>query len=509
VNEKYKAFEMNKILKFLALNVLLPIKGLSFGNTAFVAMTFISVFLVLTSCTKLVTIPPPTNSITTEETFADSADANAAVLGIYSSLAFTGQNLSVGDGGISLYCGLSSDELVPFNPYSDQLQMYTNTVLSTNGAAEGIFWSPAYKVIYQANACIAGIQSSAGLTSQTQTYLIGEAKFIRALLDFYLVNLFGSVPLVNSTDYSATALYKRSSVSDVYKSIVSDLIAAQSSLPPDYSLSNGDRTRANKWAATALLARVYLYMGDYMDAQMQADSVIGNTGLFGLVTTLSNVFLMDSPESILQWNMNLSNFPYNVTTEGYNIIPRNSTSFPLYYLSPELLNSFEPNDSRWSSWVDSTVYNGTTYYFPYKYELGRYQIQTSGSITELYTVLRLAEQYLIRAEAEANGANGGTTAAIMDLNTIRNRAGLPPYQGATDKVSVLTAIYHERQIELFVEWGHRWLDLKRTGMVDNVMSIVTPQKLGGQAWNSYQQLYPIPQFELSVDPNLTQNPGYQ
>jgi hypothetical protein len=122
--------------------------------------------------------------------------------------------------------------------------------------------------------------------------------------------------------------------------------------------------------------------------------------------------------------------------------------------------------------------------------------------------MRLAELYLIRAEAEANGAGGGISAAISDLNKIRIRAGLSDYAGNTDKNSVLAAILHECQVELFTEWGHRWFDLKRTGKIDSVMGIVTPQKSNGAPWNSYQQLFPLPWPDIEKDMNLTQNPGY-
>jgi hypothetical protein len=142
----------------------------------------------------------------------------------------------------------------------------------------------------------------------------------------------------------------------------------------------------------------------------------------------------------------------------------------------------------------------TTYYYPYKYK-----VNTPGApVTEYEMVLRLGEQYLIRAEAEAN--NSDTNDAVNDLNVIRKRAGLANYAGATDKSSLLTAILHERQVELFSEWGHRWLDLKRTSVVDVVMPIATPQK--GGTWQSSKQLYPLPQADLQDDPNLVQNPGY-
>jgi hypothetical protein len=119
-------------------------------------------------------------------------------------------------------------------------------------------------------------------------------------------------------------------------------------------------------------------------------------------------------------------------------------------------------------------------------------------------VFRLAEQYLIRAEARAQ--QGNVSGSQSDLNAIRTRAGLPNTT-ANDKASLLTAIQHERQVEMFTEWGHRWFDLKRTGTIDAVMSVIAPAK-GGGAWNSNKALLPLPLGDLQADQNLTQNPGY-
>jgi hypothetical protein len=149
------------------------------------------------------------------------------------------------------------------------------------------------------------------------------------------------------------------------------------------------------------------------------------------------------------------------------------------------------------------IAGGVTYYYPFKYKID----SLGAPVSEYEMVLRLGEQYLIRAEAEANGT-GGTGAAISDLNVIRNRAGLPNYSGASDPTSVSNAIYHERQVELFTEWGHRWLDLKRTGMVDTVMGTGGACAAKGGTWNTNWQWYPISLYELQHDPNLQQNSGY-
>jgi hypothetical protein len=173
------------------------------------------------------------------------------------------------------------------------------------------------------------------------------------------------------------------------------------------------------------------------------------------------------------------------------------------------VNSFEVGDLRAKpkNWIDTITVAGTKYYFPYKYKVNNSPGVTKPSgMTEYFMMLRLGEQYLIRAEARAQLGNIG--GAQNDLTAIRARAGL----GATtanDKASLLAAILDERRHELFTEWGHRWLDLKRTGNIDAVMSVVTPQKSNGVIqWQTFQALYPLPLGDLQKDINLTQNPGY-
>jgi hypothetical protein len=337
---------------------------------------------------------------------------------------------------------------------------------------------------------------------------------MRAFCYFYLVNLYGDVPLVLATDYKQNALLARTGKDQVYQQIISDLKDAQNLLSDKYldgSLTaysgTPEKVRPTKWAATALLARTYLYTEKWTDAEAQATSVINNSTAFSL-DTLNGVFLKNSKEAIWQLQP-IRNGVYSNTQEGaFFKLPStgpNTTQYPVY-LSNNLLNSFEPNDQRRSKWVDSVVVSisgvPTAFYYPSKYKIG----QVNTAVAEYSMVLRLAEQYLIRAEARANVAGTGLGGAIADLSSIRTRAGLSVYNGPANKDSVLNAIYHERQVELFTEWGHHWLDLKRTGKVDAVMSTVTPQK--GGTWETTDQLYPISSTELQRNPNLTQNSGY-
>lgn len=214
-------------------------------------------------------------------------------------------------------------------------------------------------------------------------------------------------------------------------------------------------------------------------------------------------FLADNNNEAI-WQLesinNGSNAPDGVFIIGYldNAVPG---SFAPYLLSDSLVNLFDSGDKRKENWVVSKMVDTQTYYFPYKYKLS----YTGQAPQEYPVLLRLAEQYLIRAEAKAQ--ENKVSEAIDDINVIRARAGVSPLSNTLTQVQALAAIAKERRLELFTEYGHRWLDLKRTGEINNVMNIVCPLKGGN--WNSNWQVYPISLTEIQRDPNLTQNPGYQ
>jgi hypothetical protein len=321
-------------------------------------------------------------------------------------------------------------------------------------------------------------------------------------------------------DFNKTRNLARAPQSQVYQQIVQDLKDAQSLLQKDNSAAGPNsklRILPNYYAATALLARTYLYMKDYANAAAQASIILNNTAQYGLDPQLNNVFILtgsqsNSIETI--WCLQQASTDFlvqNCTVEGYTFLPNPlNTGFAPYCLTDQLLNAFEPGDQRRVAWVgktDNSAFGGNNIvaYFPYKYKTGRSNSAFMGPINEPYTMLRVAEQYLIRAEAEANGANGGTAAAIADLNVIRARAGLGPLSNSLTSDQVIAAVAHERQVELFAEWGHRWMDLKRTGKASSVLSAIS----GKQPWaGDYQLLYPIPPAEIQNDHFLLQNSGY-
>ncbi|HEY8929821.1 MAG TPA: RagB/SusD family nutrient uptake outer membrane protein [Mucilaginibacter sp.] len=459
-------------------------------------LLFLSCF---TSCKKELTVDPPTNTLATGSVFKNDGSVIAAQLAVYSLI-------NANQGTLELYSGLSSDELTNYSNTQLKVDLYHNNLAQQNDGGLGSIWNIIYGAIYGENAILQNLPSSNGISPRIKQLTTGEALFGRAYLYFQLVNMFGDVPLVLTTDYTKNSALPRTPKDQVYGQIVTDLKAAQGLLSQNYLDPSDnvttDKVRPTTWAADALLARVYLYMGKYDLAEQQASLVIASSN-FSLspISGANSVFTINSSEAIWQLTPSTST---KFTNEGLNfVIVKNPTSsIGGVSLSPQMLNAFEANDARQVNWIGSFSQGSNTWYFPYKYKA----TSTATILTEYSMVLRLGEQYLIRAEARAQqGKLIGPASASEDLNIIRMRAGLPNYAGMTDQTSLLTAIMHERQVELFTE-GHRWYDLKRTKTVDAVMSVVTPTKNG--TWQSYQQLYPLPVADLTYDPNLVQNTGY-
>jgi hypothetical protein len=456
-------------------------------------------FLLLAACSdgckKLVDIPPPFNSITTSQTFSTEEKATAAVTGIYYDMSFSKNDIGFSSGSTTIQAGLYADELSDYGNPSNVF--FQNNLPPDNSIVYNAFWNNAYFDIYTANAAIEGINSSA-LPDAVKKQLTGECKFIRAFCNFYLVNLFGSVPLITTSSWSANALVARDSTDKIYEQIITDLKDAQSLLGDDYAFAGGDRTRANKWVVTALLARMYLYTGDWQQAQEQAATVINNSSLYNL-GSLNDIFSRNNGEAIFQLQcVTRDNFGF-ATQEGNLLVPPPySWAVPSYTITPQLLTAFEQDDQRKVSWTNYAVVDSDTVYYPYKFKI---RTSSAGDINEYNTPLRLAEQYLIRAEAYAQ--QNKLPEALADLNMIRQRAGLPDLSSSLDQDQVMAAIAQENRIEFFAEWGHRWFDLKRTGQADAVLGSIK-----GANWQATDKLWPIPQIEITNDPNLKQNPGY-
>lgn len=444
--------------------------------------------IVSSSCSDFLEVPGPKSRIDRNTVFNSESSAELAVIGVYSSLIDPGA-FSYGVSSITMIAGLSADELQNY-PRTDpvSLEIEENNIHAQNGTVLAI-WTSVYRTIYLSNAAIEGLTGTTAISPQKRSSLEGECLFIRAFCYFYLLNLFGDVPLVTSTDYNINSNFGRSTQASVWNQIKADLLAAQLQMPEEYD--SKDRTRVSRACATALLARVYLYQEEWSKAEEQA-TIILQDGRHTL-NNLDDVFLANSMESIWQLRPGQTTATVGATPEASYFLPPIVTANNI--LRPGFIDTFEPNDLRRAKWIGKYL----TIYHPFKYK----QNAADKPLSEYSMVMRLAEQYLIRAEARAMmGKLIGIESSASDLDSIRHRAGLNPTTAQTQD-ALLIAIMLERRHELFTEWGHRWFDLKRTKNADDVLSGVKPK------WSSNDMLYPIPQTERNKNRNLSpQNPGY-
>ena len=478
-----------------------------------VVILFLAFSLLHSGCSWMVEVEPPINKISSGNVYTSDATAIAVLTGIYATLSSennTATVLTMGllAGGLTTanaLLGLAADELTlnyewnPLNAYC-----YRNDY----AAAAGMGWSSSYPIIFRANAAIEGLRDNTVLTPAIRQQLLGEALFLRAWAYFYIVNLYGDLPLAVTTDYKANSQLFRSPEKEVWDLIISDLKEAKSLMSSTYLAGSllsttTDRVRPTKWAAAALLAKSYLYTKEWALAEQEASDVISNTTLFSL-SSLSNAFLMaKSGNNEAIWQLQ----PIMGGTSGSN--PGDATTFILtasgpttrsqpMYLSNRFMDVFEKDDLRKTNWTNFVTVGGVVYNYAYKYKA-----RATTTTSEHLMMFRLGEQYLIRAEARAQ--QNKLNEAAADLNAIRTRAGLGAAT-ASSQTLLLDAIAKERRVELFTE-GHRLFDLKRTGKLDEVMSVETPLK-GGGTWQSEWQFFPIPTSEKEKNNNLTQNPGY-
>ncbi len=447
--------------------------------------------LFLYSCEQFLEIDPPATALTSNTVFSDDATANAALLGIYENMAHEGNGFTSGIASITLLTGLSSDEFLNYSTNANQAQFFNNELQPTNSLLQ-VLWTDLFNHIYTTNAILEGLEKGEGITPSVKSQLISEAKFVRAFCYFYLVNTFGQVPLLTATDYTINSLAPRSSEENVYEQIIADLKDAEAGLPSSYETT--EQIRPSQLAATAMLARTYLFTGDWTSAETAATKVI-TSPFYKIESDITKVFLKESTEAIWQIQPVLSQL--GVFDAYYLIItstPRRAA------LSHALIGEFEEGDLRKENWVGSRTVNTETYYYPFKYKQS-YTASPTTPPDEYLIGLRLAEQFLIRAEARAQ--LGDIAGAQEDLNIIRSRADLPNTT-ASDSESLLSSIEQENRTEFFAEWGHRWLDLKRTNRIDATLQ---PQKPA--SWQPYDAIYPVPQNEIKLNTNLLpQNDGY-
>lgn len=445
--------------------------------------------LLFISCEDFVEVDLPETQLTGPVVFQNEATATAALSDIYARMRENGV-ISGNVDGLSLLLGLYTDDLEYYGSGASPMNGFYNHSLIPSNENVSSLWRYSYSQIYAVNALLEGVAGATEISPEAQNQLRGEALFLRAILHFYAAILYGDIPYITTTDYEVNAQVSRMPLQTLYEKIITDLQEAKALLTQEYAVP--ERVRVNRAAAQALLARAYLYQEQWSLAELEATEVINHTGAYSLATDLDAAFLNNNPSTIWQLHPGIAG---SNTWEGRLFIFTDGPP-PIAAASEHLVAAFETNDLRKEHWLKEVTTGTTSWYHPYKYKLN---VNTGGS-QEYSIILRLEEQYLIRAEARAR--LGNISGAQADLNTIRNRAGLNDTPAATQQ-EVLETILQERRLEFFSELGHRWFDLKRTGEAAAVLGPIKP------GWQNRSLLLPLPETELILNPNLEpQNPGY-
>jgi len=489
-----------------------------FTKSLWKGATVAVLILSLSACRKFVSIDPPTHALVQETVFKDAKTTAAAIRQTYFLIA--GSNYGTHGTSTSVLNALYPDEYRLTTSHIGLNMIYTNAPDAVESIFT-VFWNNSYADIYRTNVIIEGLEAyGASIEKSIKDHMIGEAKFLRAYVYFQLVNVYGDVPLILSTDYEKNRLLPRTAQGLVYKQIIKDLTEAKALMRSDYldwdnTTVTTTRLRATKEVAAALLSRVYLYSGQWDKAETEATEVISASTVYTLEPIPADAFNVASKETLLAFDDQGGRRPRAASIYVLNADPNNSTSpNAIGVISDTLFNSFEAGDNRKRDWIGVFTTGGNSYHFANKY-------RSSTTLTQYDCAMRLAEVYLIRAEARLE--QGLRDLAIDDLNVIRGRARgeastvvpnpLPELPYTLTEEQIRKAMEKERFTELFIE-GHRWFDLKRwkglnnpaISRADEVMPAIAAKK--GTTWQPHLKLLPIPQKQLELNVNLEQNKGY-
>ena len=437
---------------------------------------FLFIIVLLSACKKVLDTQSELY-IDQSQSIVDKRSAQAALVGAYNALS---QNTYQGN-TFRYITNLLSDNLkwVGNTPTNREFDVYG--VFATNTRVQEL-WSAIYKTVNIANNIIEKVPAVNDVTldQAERNKERGEAFFLRALSYFDLVRLWGNVPIVSSatqTPGDAKGV-TNSSPSQVYEFIEKDLDSAEILLP-----ATVNRNRANQYTAKALKARLYLYQSSWAKAESYATQLINDSADFKLVKPYNQFYAAkNSSESI---------FEVDYTINNKNSYASNWFASPTTGGKKELLPTDEfitllkdPNTGGARAALIFTV-SGVTY--------GNMNFHIATGEDQSY-VLRLAEMYLIRAEARARQSK--LDDGLKDLNVIRNRANVASIVTVTTTDELIDKIILERRLELAYE-SHRWFDLIRTKKAQQVLGITDVNKL----------LLPIPRQEILIS-DLTQNQGY-
>lgn len=468
----------------------------------------------------------PKDQVFIDNFFQTENDATAAVNSIYSILNATSSAPTFGGVYFSTYwvaTGLASDEMENRLPATDLEQLTSFTHRPVNASLYD-FWILAYKGVNNANFAINGIpliKAEAAFKNR----LIGEARYLRGMLYFDLVRWFGDIPLVLTLNGVITP--PRNPKTEVYAQIIEDLQFAAQNLPESYPANDG-LGRATKGAATGLLAKVYLTLGEWQKCVDQCNAVIGS-GKYGLYDDFAEAFRVpneNGKETLFSVGFGTANNSISFWEAGqFNVrlLPKQlSGAIPgvnaqgWQVATQNLYDSYHPQDRRREVTLLTTINNvdgSTTTVEPH---IQKYWDQLNeplaGNTDHDFPYLRFSDVLLMKAEA-LNELNNGPTADAYDaVNQVRKRARfngtvelsiLPDLQGLGYQ-AFKDALLLERRHE-FVGEGHRWLDLVRFRKLEELVPVTKP----GVQPQPYHYLFPVPQEEIDLNKNLLpQNPGY-
>ncbi|MGW9687140.1 RagB/SusD family nutrient uptake outer membrane protein [Flagellimonas sp. 2504JD1-5] len=461
----------------------------------------IAVFLGLFSCEDELDIVPITEKAS-NNFYSNEQELESAIAGVYAQLQNGGlyELDLIGVGEIS---GEDSFEEIAANDGGRFGQLDD---FSTNAGNDlvGDIWRESYKGIQRANTVLNRITDIEYTSPSEKTNRIGEMKFIRALLYFNLVRLYGDVPLVTIETESPFDFFGqgRTPSAEVYTQIETDLNEAIQDLP--VAKTSGKPARG---AAQALLGDVLLTQGNFSGAQTNFEAVV-NSNEYSLASTTSEIFGVanEGNSEILFEVQFTSGFLVDGNNEGSRagsqFRPSGTTASAKGHNLPTqaFIDSFEAGDTRLNDYV-AVDPGANPFYFSTKYEISPTGADDGGSD---HLIIRYAD--IVLKYAEALNENSQTADAIIQLNTIRSRAGLAATT-ATTQAEVRDAIRQERRFE-FIGEGHRWFDLKRYGTAVAVMNAFFSSTGSNVTIDANKLVLPIPQSQLDTDASITQNPGY-
>lgn len=449
------------------------------------------VLLTLGSCKKFLTVLP-VDQVSDAVTIVDSTSAETAVRGVYRTMAGgevagTSTTGSYYGGLFETFGYLGGDDIVWTGSQSVIQQFIAHNLTSDNGNLETV-WTGIYQTINGANQVIAKVPllvNDSTFTQAGRNQLTGEGYFLRALSYFDLARCWGGVPITLTPTTTATQKngIGRSTLAQTYAQVLSDLNAADSLMAPP-TVQNP--VRANKETAWALKARYYLYQKDWVDAEAYATKVLADVTNYQLLTPFSSWFqpasAVGTRESVFELSYNAT---YTNSTRGYWQPPANGGT-----------RQWAPGDSIVTLLNNPLIGGGRSALVAETSTglwYGNLFYRSPG--TDPSYIIRIAEVYLIRAEARAQ--QNELSGALSDLDAVRSRSGLAA-STASDQGDILLAIENENRVEFALE-PHRWFDLVRTGRAQAVLGITDPNML----------LFPIPVTEITLsNGTLTQNPGY-